>query len=168
MPKIFSFTGGEAPKIIPTMTIVEKSKANKQANITIRQYCSRGFCVGMVFSRNFVHRMNLEEHVPSLEGEGWIFSFLILNNACIQNITEFCCFWIIWNPLNTKKFVGKIEMWKEPHGCSANHLSKFHQGGLSAVGDFNDVQVPRYSQEELASCLQFYRKRGLLSKGTIQ
>ncbi|CAH3023462.1 unnamed protein product [Porites evermanni] len=40
------------------------------------------------------------------------------------------------------------------------------EGGLSAVGDFNDVQVPRYSQEELASCLQFYRKRGLLSQGS--
>ena len=25
--------------------------------------------------------------------------------------------------------------------------------------------MPRYSQEELESCLQFYRKRGLLSKG---
>ena len=58
----------------------------------MRQYCSRGFCIGMVFSRNFVHGFNLEEHVPSLEGEGFIFTFLMLHNACIQNITEFYCF----------------------------------------------------------------------------
>jgi len=59
-------------------------------------------------------------------------------------------------------------MSKQRRGYTANHRSKFHQGGLSAVGDFSDVQVPRYSQEELESCLQFYRKRGLLSKGNIQ
>lgn len=67
----------------------------------------------MVFSRNFVHRLNLEEHVPSLEGEGLIFTFLMLHNACIENITEFYCFWIIWNPSNTTKIVGKIEMSKQ-------------------------------------------------------
>jgi len=36
--------------------------------------------------------------------------------------------------------------------------------GLSAVGNFTGVPVPRYSEEELESCLQFYRKRGVLSK----
>ncbi|XP_068740785.1 small ribosomal subunit protein mS29-like isoform X1 [Montipora capricornis] len=36
--------------------------------------------------------------------------------------------------------------------------------GLSAVENFTAVEVPRYSQEELESCLQFYRKRGILSK----
>ena len=103
MPEIFSFTSGKASKIIPKMTIVEaeehdsqfffeKSKTSKQANKTIRQYCSRGFCVGMVFSRNFVHRLNLEEHVPSLEGEGLNCTFLMLHNALIENITEFYCF----------------------------------------------------------------------------
>lgn len=55
----------------------------------MRQYCSRGFCIGMVFSRNFEHRFNLEEHVPSLDGEGFIFTFLMLHKACFQNITEF-------------------------------------------------------------------------------
>lgn len=37
--------------------------------------------------------------------------------------------------------------------------------GLSAVQNYTDVQVPRYSQDELESCLQFYKKRGVLSKG---
>ncbi|XP_029202327.2 LOW QUALITY PROTEIN: 28S ribosomal protein S29, mitochondrial-like [Acropora millepora] len=38
------------------------------------------------------------------------------------------------------------------------------KSGLSAVSDFTAVEVPRYSQQELESCLRFYRKRGILSK----
>ncbi|XP_020629579.1 28S ribosomal protein S29, mitochondrial-like isoform X2 [Orbicella faveolata] len=36
--------------------------------------------------------------------------------------------------------------------------------GLSAVLPFTNIEVPRYSKEELDACLQFFKKRGVLTK----
>ena len=63
-------------------------------------------------------------------------------------------------------FILNCHTWDARHSNWSN-LFNFQQTGLSAVQNFTDVLVPRYSQEELESCLQFYRKRGVLSKGNV-